>query len=81
MNDMADSRSTLAGTTAAAGRPAAQPQSVVLVTEREVLFGTAAAARVRWDTNPSEPASRPRRRSQRHGFLERALMAREVGRL
>jgi hypothetical protein len=78
---MAFSRSALAGTTAAAGRPAAQPQSVVLVTEREVLFGTAAAARVRWDISPSEPAARPRRRPQRFGFLEWVLMAREMGRL
>jgi hypothetical protein len=76
MNDMTHSRSALAGV-------AAQPSSAVLIAEREVLFGTAAAARVRWDVSAAEPAPRPRRKysPRRYGFLDWSLMAREMGKL
>jgi len=56
----------------------------VLITEQEVLFGTAAAARAqRRNVSRSERPSRPRRGEcpKRYEFLERALMAREMGRL
>jgi hypothetical protein len=60
-----------------------QPASAVLLAEREVLFGTAAAARVRWDIGAADRPPRPRRRysPRRYGFLDWALMAREVGKL
>jgi hypothetical protein len=80
---MAHSRSALAGTAPAAGGHAAQAQSAVLIAEREVLFGTAAAARVRWDVGPADRPPRPRRKysPRRYGFLDWALMAREMGKL
>lgn len=56
----------------------------VLITEQEVLFGTAAATRVgRRNVSRAEHPSSARRGDspRRHGFLERALMAREMGRL
>jgi hypothetical protein len=58
--------------------------SKVLITEQEVLFGTAAAARAqRPNVSRSERPSRPRRGKspKRYEFLEHALMAREMGRL
>lgn len=80
---MAHPRSAPAGTAPAAGGPAAQPPSAVLIAEREVLFGTAAAARVRWDLVPADCPTRPQRRYSpgRYGFLDWALMAREMGKL
>ena len=60
----------------------------VLITEQEVLFGTlfgtgAAARAQQRNVSHSKRASRPRRgdRPKRYEFLERALMAREMGRL
>jgi hypothetical protein len=68
----------------------------VLITEQEVLFGTAAAvpprrqnisrrfvASIRQMFSVSAPTSRPRRGDypKRYEFLERALMAREMDRL
>jgi hypothetical protein len=55
----------------------------VLITEQEVLFGTAAALRARRNVSRAERPSRARRGEvpRRYGFLERALMAREMGRL
>jgi hypothetical protein len=70
--------------------PTAKPRSAapsveatsteVLITEQEVLFGTAAAARAQQrNVSHSKRASRPRRgdRPKRYEFLERALMARD----
>jgi hypothetical protein len=75
-------------------QPALQPYSAapsvevgsteVLITEQEVLFGTAAALRAgRRNLSRAERPSRARRGDapRRYGFLERALMAREMDRL
>jgi hypothetical protein len=75
-------------------QPTPQPQSAApsvaagstagLITEQEVLFGTAAAVRSpQRDVSRAERPSRPRRGDapRRYGFLEHALMAREMGRL
>ena len=92
---MAYSLSAPASAADAHDEPAAKPRSAapsveattsteVLITEQEVLFGTVAAARAQQrNVSHSERASRPRRgdRPKRYEFLERALMAREMGRL
>jgi hypothetical protein len=93
-NDMAYSLSAPVGAADTHDEPIAKPHSAaptveaasteVLITEQEVLFGTAAAARAqRRNVSSSEPPSRPRRgdRPKRYAFLESALMAREMGRL
>jgi hypothetical protein len=61
--------------------PAADPSAAVLITEQEVLFGTAAAAPA--TRNTSRKSSRPRRKNlpKRYEFLERARMAREMDKL
>jgi hypothetical protein len=55
----------------------------VLITEQEVFLGTAAAVRGRRKISRSERPSRPQRGTsvKRYDFLERALIAREMGRL
>jgi hypothetical protein len=93
-NDMAYSLSAATSAADAHDEPIAKPHSAapsveatsteVLITEQEVLFGTAAAARAQQrNVSHSERASRPRRGEcpKRYEFLERALMAREMGRL
>jgi hypothetical protein len=93
-NEMSYSRTASAGTADALYEPILRAPSVapadeaasaeVLITEQEVLFGTAAAARAQQrNVSHSERASRPRRgdRPKRYEFLERALMARAMGRL
>jgi hypothetical protein len=74
--------------------PTAKPHSVassvdeasteVLITEHEVLFWTAVAVRAQ-RRKVSRPQRTPRQRRgdrpARYEFLERALMAREMGRL
>jgi hypothetical protein len=75
-------------------KPAAQPHSAatlvdeasteVLITEQEVLFWTAVAVRAqRRKGRRSQRMARQRRddRPARYEFLERALTAREMGRL
>ena len=93
-NEMSNSPAAPASTVDAHDQPTLQPYSAapsvelasteVLITEQEVLFGTAAAvqARQRNVSRPERP-SRPRRGDapRRYGFLEHALMAREMGRL
>ncbi len=91
---MAYSLSAPAGTADAPDEPILQaysearsvgPASIeFLITEQEVLLGTAAVARAqRQNVRRSERPARPRRaeRPKRYDFLERALMAREMGRL
>jgi hypothetical protein len=93
-NNMAYSLSAPAGTADAPDEPILQaysearsvgPASIeFLITEQEVLLGTAAVARAqRQNVRRSERPARPRRaeRPKRYEFLERALMAREMGRL
>ena len=56
----------------------------VLITEQELVFGTAAAVRAqRRNVGRAERPSRARRGDapRRYGFLERALIAREMDRL
>ncbi len=56
----------------------------VLITEQEVLFGTAAAARApEGDISRAKRPSRARRTEvpRRYEFLDQARMAREMGRL
>ena len=62
---------------------AAVRSTEVLITEQQVLFGTAAALRGRRsNVSPAERASRARPGvPKRYGFLEQALMAREMDRL
>jgi hypothetical protein len=94
MNDMAYSLSTPASAAKAhaeatanphlAAPPAEAASPEVLITEQEVLFGTAAAARVQWrNVSRPERPSRPSHaeRAKRYEFLDRARMAREMGRL
>jgi hypothetical protein len=91
---MSNSPAAPAGTADVHDEPTPQPYSAapsveaasteVLITEQEVLFGTAAAVRARrWNVSRAERPSRPRRGEapKRYEFLERALMAREMGRL
>jgi hypothetical protein len=103
---MSNSRTVSDGTADTSYEPIPQPVSAappseassaeVLITEQEVLFGTAAAvpprrqniihrfvASIRPLFAVPAPTSRPRRGDypKRYEFLERALMAREMGRL
>jgi hypothetical protein len=91
---MSNSAATAASTVDAHDQPILQPYSAapsvetasteVLITEQEVLFGTAAAVRSpQRNVSRAERPSRPGRGDapRRYGFLERALMAREMGRL
>src|SRR5271156_5354585 len=92
-NDMALSPSAPVSRADAPAEPTARPRSAapsvdvssteVLITEQEVLFGTAVAALVGSMVAISDRRSRPPRRDypKRYEFLERAAMAREMGRL
>lgn len=93
-NEMSNSPVAPARTADAHDQPTPQPYSAappvevgsteVLITEQEVLFGTAAALRVRRRNVSRAERPSPARRGEvprRYGFLERALMAREMGRL
>ncbi|MGB7113558.1 MAG: hypothetical protein WBD77_24045 [Mycobacterium sp.] len=64
--------------------PVAVESTEILITEQEVLFGTAAAVRRRGRKfSRVERPSRARRGEvpRRYGFLERALMTREMDKL
>jgi hypothetical protein len=103
---MSDSRTISASTADTSREPVAQPPSPappdaaasteILITEQEVLFGTAAAVPARRESISrrffasmkrifavSADASRPKRGDypKRYEFLERALMGREMDKL
>lgn len=74
----------------------AAPAVEVLITTQEVLFSTAAAQGLRPDRTgsrfgdifrrffalaPEAPRSRPQHVAKRYGYIEDALMSREMGRL
>jgi hypothetical protein len=91
---MFNSPAAPASTADAHDQPTLQPYSAapsdavgsteVLITEQELLFGTAAAVPGRGrNVSRAERPSRARRGDEprRYGFLERALMAREMDKL
>ncbi|BBX02627.1 hypothetical protein BST36_10840 [Mycolicibacterium moriokaense] len=80
---------TVHPTTSTAADPVTAPGGTTLITEQEVLFGTAAAlAKPTGRTNRFSviakalfTAARPRYRAKRYVYLEDALMSREMSRL